>query len=243
MYILASLLIITIHFKEIPNCISLIFTMAFSDNAIFGGLVGVLVKGVTRAAFSNEAGLGSAAIAHAAAKTNEPVREGIVAMVGPVLDTVIVCTMTALVIIVTGVWQQDISVTDASVQRGVILTAEAFKSTLPGFQYILTIAISLFAYSTMISWCYYGERGWIYLLDHFNGAGLKTVFIYRLTFLGLVYVGAISSFSDVLTFSDLMILSLAFPNIIGSVILARKVWPKVNDYWTRYKAGEMKTYK
>ncbi len=213
--------------------------MAFGQNAFFGGMAGVMVMGIKRAAFSNEAGLGSAAIAHAAAKTDEPVREGMVAILGPFIDTIVVCLMTALVVIITGAWN------DASIPReaGVALTAAAFGSVIPWFPYVLTVCIGLFAYSTMIAWCYYGERGWIYLLDHFGGIGLKTVIVFRLIFVAAIVVGAVNKLSDVLDFSDAMILSMAFPNIVGSAILAPRVLSKVKDYWARYKSGEMKPVK
>ena len=239
-YVIASLFIILTNITKVPETIGLIFTMAFSDNAFYGGIVGVFVWGIKRAAFSNEAGLGSAAIAHAAAKTDEPVREGIIGMIGPFIDTIIVCTMTALVVIITGAWN-DPSIVEAGQRNvGVALTTTAFKSVIGWFPYILTISIGLFAYSTMISWCYYGERGWVYLLDHFNGIGLKTVIIFRVIFVGCILFGAINTLADVLDFSDLLILSMAFPNIVGSIILAPRVLEKVRDYWGRYTSGEMK---
>ena len=239
-YVIASLFIILTNITEVPKTIGLIFTMAFSDNAFYGGIVGVFVWGIKRAAFSNEAGLGSAAIAHAAAKTDEPVREGIIGMIGPFIDTIIVCTMTALVVIITGAWN-DPSIVEAGQRNvGVALTTTAFKSVISWFPYILTISIGLFAYSTMISWCYYGERGWVYLLDHFNGIGLRTVIVFRVIFVGCILFGAINTLADVLDFSDLLILSMAFPNIVGSIILAPRVLKKVQDYWGRYTSGEMK---
>ena len=236
-YVLASIFIILTHISQIPETIRLIFTMAFTKNAYYGGFFGVLVMGVRRAAFSNEAGLGSAAIAHAAAKTEEPVREGIVGMIGPFIDTIVVCSMTAMVVIITGMWN-DPSIPQSA---GVTLTTEAFGSVIGWFPYILTLCIGLFAYSTMISWCYYGERGWIYLLDHIGeeGYGLKTVVLFRIIFVVFIVVGAVSKLSDVLDFSDAMIFSMAFPNIVGSVVLAPKVLKKVRDYWERYQSGEM----
>lgn len=239
LYILASLVIIIANLSKVPESLILIFEMAFSSNAIFGGTLGVMVTGMTRAAFSNEAGLGSAAVVHAAAKTNEPVREGIVAMLGPFIDTIVICTMTALVVIVSGAWN------DPSIpaSAGVALTTSAFATVLPWFPAVLTISIMLFAYSTMISWCYYGERGWIYLVDQFKaGLGIKTVIVFRLIFLSFIIVGALHKLGDVLDFSDVMILSLAFPNIVGSIVLAPKVSAKLKDYLSRYKKGEMKTY-
>ena len=236
-YVLASIFIILTHISQVPETIRLIFTMAFTKNAYYGGFFGVLVMGVRRAAFSNEAGLGSAAIAHAAAKTEEPVREGIVGMIGPFIDTIVVCSMTAMVVIITGMWN-DPSIPQSA---GVTLTTEAFGSVIGWFPYILTLCIGLFAYSTMISWCYYGERGWIYLLDHIGeeGYGLKTVVLFRIIFVVFIVVGAVSKLSDVLDFSDAMIFSMAFPNIVGSVVLAPKVLKKVRDYWERYQSGEM----
>jgi len=160
----------------------------------------------------------------------------VVAMVGPFIDTIVVCLMTGMVVIITGAWN------DPSIpaSAGVTLTTKAFGTVFSWFPYVLTGCIGLFAYSTMISWCYYGERGWIYLLDHFGGKGLKTVVIFRIVFVLFVIVGATNKLSDVLDFSDAMILSMAFPNIVGSVILAPRVIGKVKDYVRRYQSGEMK---
>ncbi len=240
LYVATSLYIILANAGAIPETLALIFGQAFSKNAFFGGMLGVLIIGATRAAFSNEAGLGSAAIAHAAAKTDEPVREGMVAMIGPFIDTHIVCTMTALVVIITGAWS-DPMIGAGSGNIGVTLTTEAFRSAISWFPYILAICIILFAYSTMISWCYYGERGWIYLVDHFGkGKGQKTVIVFRLIFVAFVFIGAVTKIANVLDFSDLMILCMAFPNIVGSVILAPTLRKKLNDYWGRYSSGHMK---
>lgn len=238
-YVIASIVIILSNIDKVPESFSLIFNMAFSDNAFFGGLLGVLVIGVTRAAFSNEAGLGSAAIVHAAAKTEEPVREGMVAMLGPFIDTIIVCLMTSLVVIITGAWNDP----NIPASAGVALTTTAFGKSISWFPYVLTLCIGLFAYSTMISWCYYGERGWIYLLDHLGGIGLKSVVIFRIIFIVFIYIGSVHPLKDVLDFSDLMILSMALPNIIGSILLAPKVFEKVKDYIRRYKANEFETFK
>ncbi len=240
-YILASVVVIAVNAAEVPAAMVLMFKMAFTENAFFGGLMGVIVIGVQRAAFSNEAGLGSAAVAHAAAKTDEPVREGMVAMVGPFIDTILICSMTALVVIVTGKWN-DPALVNAENLKGAAVTAAAFATVMSWFPYVLSASIALFAFSTMISWCYYGERGWIYLLDHFNGAGLKSVIVFRIIFVAMVVVGAVNTLEDVLVFSDIMVLSMAFPNIIGSIILAPKVLKRVRDYWGRYTSGEMKTY-
>ncbi|MCB0334244.1 MAG: alanine:cation symporter family protein [Bdellovibrionales bacterium] len=235
LYVFACLIIILTNLGNIPSAIGLIFSMAFTANAAFGGTVGVIVRGITRAAFSNEAGLGSAAIAHAAAKTDEPIREGMVAMLGPLIDTIIICFMTSMVIIVTGTWANpELAAQGGNI--GVTLTTESFRTVLPWFPTVLTICIGLFAYSTMISWCYYGERGWIYLLDHFGkGFGHKTLSLYRIVFVFFVYLGAVSKLQDVLDFSDAMILSIAFPNIIGSLFLVKEVRNRLDDYLNRFK--------
>ncbi len=238
LYVLTSIYVIVIHWRDVPATFGLIFRMALTDNAFYGGLFGVMVMGIRRATFSNEAGLGSAAIAHAAAKTEEPVREGIVALLEPFIDTIVVCTMTGLVVIITGVWDDQVLVAEGA-DIGATITTEAFRSVLPVFPYILAACIFLFAYSTMISWCYYGERGWIYLLDHLGGRGLRTVIVFRLIFVSFVFIGAVTKLSAVLDFSDMVILCLAFPNIIGGLILAPVTLRKVQDYWDRYASGRM----
>lgn len=235
LYVGASLYIIAIHIADIPAAAALIFRMAFSEHAYYGGIVGVIVWGIKRAHFSNEAGLGSSSIAHAAAKTDEPVREGLVGMMEPFIDTIIVCFMTALVVILTGVWQDP----NIPQEAGVTLTMVAFESVISWYPYVLTGCIVLFAYSTVISWCYYGERAWIYLLDHFNGMGHKTLIVFRIIYLAFILVGAVNTLSDVLLFTDLMILSMAYPNLIGSILLAPKVKEVVDDYWHRYASGKM----
>ena len=232
-YCCASIYIILVNIEKVPETLYLIVQMAFTKNAFFGGMAGVLIQGIRRAAFSNEAGLGSAAIAHAAAKTDEPVREGLVAMLGPFIDTIIVCLMTATVIIITGTWNNpDVTA------NGVVLTTTAFKTVLPWFPYVLTICIGLFAYSTMIAWSYYGEKGWVYIFNHFGGIGLKTVYLYRAIFILFIFFGSIWKFSDVLNFSDLAILSLSFPNIFGLILLSPKIKSKLNDYMNRLKSGK-----
>ena len=199
-YVIASIIVILVNITKLPEAVLLIIKMAFTDNAYLGGFFGVLVMGIQRAAFSNEAGLGSAAIAHAAAKTDEPVREGLVGMIGPFVDTIVVCFMTAIVVVITGAWQ-DPDMGSASGNLGVALTMSAYETVLPWFPYVLTVSIALFAYSTMISWSYYGERGWIYLVDHIRPhLGYETLWIYRVVFVGLIMVGAIIPLSNVLDF-------------------------------------------
>ncbi|MBD3674131.1 MAG: alanine:cation symporter family protein [Planctomycetaceae bacterium] len=236
MYIAACLWIIVTHLGEVPPLIGAIFTEAFSGDAIRGGLIGVLVIGVQRAAFSNEAGVGSAAIAHSAAKTEEPVREGAVALLGPFIDTIVVCSMTALVILITGAWDNpDWIIRDGL--SGAALTSQAFEEEISWFPWLLSIAVVLFAFSTVISWSYYGERCWETLF------GARSIMLYKVLCVMCVFVGAIANAGSVLDFSDMMILSMAFPNILGVALLSPKVRADLLDYWKRYQAGEFKTYK
>ena len=211
------------------DAIATIVRLAFTDNAMYGGFVGVLIQGVRRAAFSNEAGVGSAAIAHSAAKTKFPIREGLVALLEPFIDTIVICFMTGIVIVITGVSRDPATAGLA----GVELTGAAFGESLGAYsEYLLAIAVVLFAFSTMISWSYYGERCWTYLF------GPEQSLSYRLVFCAFVWLGCVASLGNVLDFSDLMILSMAFPNIVGAVILSGKVRRALDDYWGRYRAGE-----
>ncbi|MCA8997144.1 MAG: alanine:cation symporter family protein, partial [Planctomycetaceae bacterium] len=235
-YIAACLYIIVIHFDRVPGLFAQIFTEAFSGKAMGGGILGVLVVGVQRAAFSNEAGAGSAAIAHSAAKTKEPVREGCVALLGPFIDTIVVCTMTALVILITGAWDNEQWITDQGLQ-GAALTSRAFREEISWFPKVLSIAVTLFAYSTIISWSYYGEKAWEYLF------GARTTVLYKALAVIAVFVGTVVNLGSVLDFSDMMILGMAFPNILGVVLLSPKVKKDLHAYWARYKAGEFPTYK
>ncbi|MHC4400763.1 MAG: alanine/glycine:cation symporter family protein [Planctomycetota bacterium] len=232
-YVLAALYILAVNHDKILPAFALIFQSAFTPKAIYGGVIGVMVIGIRRAAFSNEAGLGSASIAHAAAKTDEPVREGIVALLEPFIDTVVVCTMTGLVIVITGVYDNPAFSDYIQNDKGAPLTAEAFKTAIDWFPWVLTAAVCLFAYSTLISWSYYGERCWSRLF------GRRTALIYKLMFLGFVVIGSIVTAKNLLNFSDFMILSMAFPNILGVAMLSGKVRRALSDYWRRLKAGEM----
>lgn len=232
-YILACLYIIAMHIGQIPSLIALIFSEAFSPHAIGGGFIGVLVVGVQRAAFSNEAGVGSAAIAHSAAKTEEPIREGAVALLEPFIDTIVICSMTALVILITGAWNNEQWVINEKL-AGAALTSRAFQSEVWFFPWVLSVAVILFAYSTIISWSYYGERSWEQLF------GPRSTFIYKILTICFVFLGAVFNLGAVLDFSDMMILSMAFPNILGALILAPKIKRDLTDYWRRYKAGEFK---
>ena len=241
-YCLVCLTIILVNIGEVGSMLSSIFREAFNVEAGFGGLLGVaILQGSRRAAFSNEAGLGSAAIAHAAAKTDEPIREGIVAMIGPFIDTIVVCSMTALTILITKSHLDPatgLPFTEAvSNEKGVELTAAAFATLGDWAPKLLCVAVVVFAYSTMISWCYYGERAIEYL---FGEGGVKP---YRFVFVFFVTIGPMVSLSAVIDFSDMMLFSMGFPNILGMVLLSGVVGKHARDYVGRLRSGEMKPVK
>ena len=223
-YLIACIFILISKFSLIPAAFALIFEQAFSPDAAFGGFLGVLIIGVKRAVFSNEAGIGSAAIAHSAAKVSNPVEEGSVALLEPFIDTIVVCTMTALVIIITGSYIDPSNAEFIANNQGGALTSAAMGSVIPWFPYILSIAVFLFAFSTMISWSYYGERCWVYLF------GDKSSLFYKILFLIFCFLGSIITATNILDFSDLMILGMAFPNILGLFILSGKVSKLLIDY-------------
>ena len=229
-YVLACLFIIFSNFNYIDNAFSLIFKGAFSLQAGFGGLLGVLIVGFQRAAFSNEAGAGSAAIAHSAVKTKYPASEGVVALLEPFIDTVVICTMTALVIIMynsSGIFEygQDVIINGEKIE-GAVLTSMAFADAIPWFPLVLTIAIILFAISTMISWSYYGLQAWMFLFGKSKISNL----IYKIMFLLFIVIGAAANMDAVWGFSDAMILALIFPNMIGLFFLFPKVKQELNNY-------------
>lgn len=316
-YVLAAMYIIITNYDRVVPSVQLILQGAFTPGAAYGGFIGVLVVGIQRAVFSNEAGVGSAAIAHSAARTDEPVSEGIVALLEPFIDTVIVCTMTALVIVITGSYESrptidsaeaiattrdaiesqleadgtivsatawlaqegtqdawgtplrltstdsgpasfavesagldkkfdtadDISSQDEELllrsdlirqEDGAALTATAFaKGGYSWFRWILFAAVVLFAYSTLISWSYYGERCWVQLF------GTRSSMVYKVLFMGFAVVGSVVTARNVRTFSDLLILGLAFPNILGVALLSGKVRRALDEYWVKYKSGKL----
>jgi AGCS family alanine or glycine:cation symporter len=210
--------------EQIPAAVSLILSEALNPSAAFGGFLGVLIIGVKRAVFSNEAGIGSAAIAHSAAKVSHPVEEGIVALLEPFIDTIIVCSMTALVIIVTGSYLDPANLEFIQKNQGGALTSAAMGSVISWFPYLLSIAVFLFAFSTMISWSYYGERCWVWLF------GDRSSVIYKGLFLLFTFLGSIITATNILDFSDLMILGMAFPNILGLFLLSNVVKKDLNAY-------------
>jgi AGCS family alanine or glycine:cation symporter len=226
-YVACGLAILALNATAVPAAFATIVSHALSLDAGMGGLIGVIIQGFRRAAFSNEAGTGSAPIAHSAAATREPVREGIVALLEPFIDTLIICTMTGLVIVVTGAWEHP------EAGSGISMTSWAFGRVFPWFPVILSITAILFAFSTMISWSYYGEQCWAYLF------GLRSILGYKLIFLLFAWAGAIFQAQAVLDFGDLMILGMAFPNILGVVMLSGRVRADLDDYLSRLRSGEM----
>lgn len=218
-YMLAGLFVIAVNFGQVGEAFGLIFKGAFAPAAVGGGIIGVMIQGMKRATFSNEAGIGSAAIAHSAAKTKYAASEGIVALLEPFIDTIVVCTTTALVIIMAGTYNDpDLA--------GVGITSAAFESVIGWFPVILTIAVILFAFSTMISWSYYGVQAWSHLFGH----SAKAELIYKVIFCLFVVLGASLSMQKVFDFSDAMIFAMSVPNVIAMYILM----PKVKDEYVRY---------
>lgn len=270
-YVSMALFIIIKNYDEIIPSFQLIFSDAFSLKAGWGGFLGIMVIGIKRASFSNEAGVGSAAIAHSAAKTEEPVSEGIVALLEPFIDTIVVCTMSALVIVITGAYSgptfkqfvkenqkeaflkagdseeqaeskaeaeasqvgKEVADMGAAGKGAAVMSRAVKRGGYPWFQYILYATVFLFAYSTVISWSYYGERCWAHLL----GEG-KSLY-YKLIFLCCVVLGSIITEGKILDFSDLMIFGMAFPNMIGMIILSGFIKKELDKYWEKYRTGKL----
>jgi AGCS family alanine or glycine:cation symporter len=222
LYCLGCLLVITMNASELPAAIAAIFVGAVTPEGIGGGMIGVMMLGFQRAAFSNEAGLGSAAIAHSAVRTHHPATEGLVALLEPFIDTVIICTMTALVILTT-IYEPGLS--EGGVQ-GVALTSAAFESTLSWSPPLVAVAALLFAYSTMIAWAYYGLKAWTYLV----GEGTAKEIVFKIVYCAFVVVGCTIDLAAVLKLSDALIFVVAFPNILGLYLLAPKIRSILDDY-------------
>jgi AGCS family alanine or glycine:cation symporter len=248
LYIAASLIIIFYHFRFIDDALALIFTSAFTPAAGLGGMAGVLIIGFRRAAFSNEAGAGSAAIAHSAVRTRYPASEGLVSLLEPFIDTVVICTMTALVIVLFNISGDAFTYGNLTPNGSVILnngqgslggvglTSAAYNDVIPHFSYVLTVAIFLFAFSTMISWSYYGLQGWKYLFGRSRLSDLS----YKILFLAFIVIGASSTLGAVVQFSDAMILAMVFPNMIGLFYLFPKVKYELGRYLQAIKASRSK---
>ena len=229
LYCLSALAVLAANYQGIPAAFAAIFNGAFSPEGVSGGFVGVLIQGFRRASFSNEAGIGSAAIAHAAVRTKEPVTEGLVSLLEPFIDTVVICTMTALVIIITGTY------TTGSM-NGVQLTSDAFATAASWFPYLLAVAVILFAFSTMLSWSYYGVKSWTYLFGETRGSDVS----YKVLFCGFVIIGATMNLGSVVDFGDAMNFAMAIPNIIGLYILAPVIRRELNSYLARLESGEIR---
>lgn len=224
-YVSAAIFILVMKYDMIGTAFGQIWDGAFTAYGIAGGVIGVLVQGFKRAAFSNEAGIGSASIAHSAVKTKYAASEGLVALLEPFIDTVLVCTMTALVLIITGF--VDPANADMNDAQAILLTSSAFESVISWFPYVLTIAVILFAFSSMISWSYYGFQAWSFLF----GRSKQVEYSYKILFCLFVIVGAAASLGSVIAFSDAMIFAMMVPNMIGLFILA----PKVKKELVRFK--------
>ncbi len=233
LYLACGMWIILADIAFVGQAFQAIFTGAFTPEAGYGGIIGVLIQGFRRAAFSNEAGIGSAAIAHSAVRTKEPITEGLVALWEPFIDTVVICTMTALVIVITGMYQQE------GIGDGVALTSMAFASVISWFPYLLTIAVFLFAFSTMLAWSYYGEKSATYLFGESKAVAIG----YKLLFCIFIVIGAASNLAAVVDFSDAMIFVMALPNIIGLYLLAPVVKRELDSYMARVNSGEIRNYR
>jgi alanine or glycine:cation symporter, AGCS family len=221
LYVAGCLVVFLNHWDRIIPTFQLIIDGAFSSDAVIGGVLGVMLIGIQRAAFSNEAGVGSAPIAHAAAKTSFPASEGVVALLEPFIDTVVICTMTALVVICTGDYLD-------KGKDGITMTSESFGSVIPWFTYVLSLAVILFALSTLITWSYYGLQAWKFLF----GKSVAADVVYKVIFCVVIVIGAAMAPGNVIDFSDAALLGMCFPNLIGVFILL----PVVSRELRRFRA-------
>ncbi|MCK8479850.1 alanine/glycine:cation symporter family protein [Psychroserpens algicola] len=233
LYFVLVLIILGINYAEVPKYIALIFTDAFEasfikGDAVFGGMLGALILlGIKRGAFSNEAGIGTAPMAHGAAKTDEPVREGLVAMLGPVIDTLIVCTLTALAILVTGVWE-------TTSNNGVTLTASAFQDAMPGFgQYLLMICVFIFSISSLFSYAYYGTKCMSFLI------GAKRKHYYNYLYILSIILAATTPFSTMINFIDGIFAFMAIPTMLATILMAPRVVKEIKAYRKRLKSAKL----
>lgn len=231
-YALAVIAVLAMNYDLVPQAFGQIISGAFGWESIAGGAIGVvMIQGFKRAAFSNEAGIGSASIAHSAVKTKHPTSEGLVALLEPFIDTVIVCTMTSLVLVISNI-RGNVFEYGVQVTKGVEVTSQAFAQSISWFPYVLTVAVILFAFSSMISWSYYGYQAWSFLFGRSKIVGN----IYKILFCLFVIVGAASSLGSVIDFSDAMIFAMLVPNMIGLVFLAPKVRDELKTYLGKIKA-------
>lgn len=242
-YVVAALIVLFANFSAIPAAFSEIIGGALNSDALYGGVIGVLIQGFRRAAFSNEAGIGSASIAHSAAKTDEPISEGLVSLLEPFIDTVVICTMTALVIVVSD--YGDFTATEVFINEkagdldAIGLTSSAFADTISWFPIILTVAVILFALSTMISWSYYGLKAWTYIF----GEGKVSNTSYKAIFCLMVIIGSAISAKQVFDFGDAMIFAMCFPNVLGLYFLAPEIRTDLVSYMARVRSGAIRRFK
>lgn len=240
-YVSACLIVIAVNVTQVPTAVGLILAGAFSAEGVVGGVLGAMIIGFQRAAFSNEAGLGSSPIAHSAVRTRNPATEGYVALIEPFVDTVVICTMTALTIVIAGTpfWEQARATAFATggeeVADGVLVTSDAFATVLPWFPYVLAVAVFLFAVSTIISWGYYGQKAWTYLF----GKNVLTERLYQAIFCFFVVVGSVLTLGSVLDFADAVLFLLAFFNILGLYVLAPVVKEEVRAFRAKLASGEV----
>lgn len=250
LYVGAAIIVLLVNYDQIGWAFGQIFAGAFTGLGVAGGLVGALIQGFKRAAFSNEAGVGSAAIAHSAVKTKEPITEGFVSLLEPLIDTVVICTMTALVITISGQLLIDettgnymlneggSAIATVGDTSGVALTSAAFGSAIGWFPFVLAIAVILFAFSTMISWSYYGLKAWTYLF----GEGKTTELVFKIMFCVFIVIGAAASLGPVIDFSDAAIFAMAVVNIFCLYFLMKVVRAELSSYSSRLKSGEIKKF-
>lgn len=224
-YVSSCILILTLHYDNILGAVSIMFSSAFQGDAVYGGVIGAVIQGIKRSAFSNEAGIGSAPIAHAAGKTREPVREGSISLLEPFIDTVVICFMTGIVLIVTGVYEGGAS-------DGVLMTRDAFSTVASWFPYVLSVMVFLFAFSTMLTYSYYGQQAWLYIT---KGKGILAC---QITFLACIFVGGMIKLGIVIDFADILFLSMAVPNLIGMYIMSSLITKEVQSYLHRLKNGD-----
>ena len=234
-YCLFAIIVILMNAGTIPQAIANIFTGAFTGEGVAGGALGAMIIGFQRAVFSNEAGIGSASIAHSAVKTDEPITEGIVSLLEPFIDTIVICTITALVIGTAQVAAPDF----AGEAQGVAMTSAAFEREFSWFPIPLAFAALLFAFSTMISWSYYGLKGWTYMF----GEGERGQTIYKLIFCAFVALGCVVQLGPILDISDALVFLICVPNILGLYFLAPIVRREMNSYFARIDSGEIKKFK
>ena len=227
-YLAAGVIILSLHVEQIPAAFVSIVVEAFSPEGVGGGVIGAMIIGIQRAVYSNEAGVGSAPIAHSAVKTREPASEGLVALLEPCIDTVIVSTMTALIVIVTGAYK-------IHGLSGIEITSAAYATVFPWFPKILAVAVMLFAYTTMLTWAYYGVKCWTYLVGESRWANLG----YKLVYCLLLSTGAVISMNAALDFVDAMFFAMAVPNVIALYVLGPEVKREIEGYVARIRSGDV----